>query len=98
MHVHTCMSAGISMFAVNMFASGSWDGAIILWSTNSLNALKMFQCAEGMPRELTPILPVAAQTTAAASTRNSTEIRHIIAIGEVCTCSPFFLYSSSLVV
>ena len=60
----------------NFFASGSRDGVILLWSTNTLSAMKMFSCGEisltGSLKESHPPL-----------TTLTSQIKHILAIGEV---------------
>lgn len=34
-------------FVVTLFATGAQDGSLILWSANSLNAIKKFECCSG---------------------------------------------------
>ena len=77
----------------NLFASGSCDGVVLLWSTSSLSAMKMFHCVEGMPKELP--LPVVGQSalSPSASATSLTEIKHILVIGEVMWCAMTYRFS-----
>lgn len=90
--LHTYVSHGeltphTSPPSANLFASGSRDGVILLWSTNTLSAIKMFQCVDQpLPRELTP--PTAPPTTAAAAVAAAmagptSVVRDIAVVGEV---------------
>ena len=67
------------MHVGNFFASGSRDGVILLWSTNSLSAMKMFNGADSIS------LPVVKDNSLPSTTQAvDTSIRQILAIGEVC--------------
>ena len=70
----------------NFFASGSRDGMILLWSTNSLSAMKMFNSTDTLSQ---PIMSGPSLVQAA-----ETNIRQILAIGEVCTQQQCFPASS----
>lgn len=56
----------LTSISINFFASGSYDGVILLWSTNTLSAIKIFHCLNPSPVVCGP----------------STMIRHILVIGE----------------
>ena len=71
------MSMCASIYAANLFASGSCDGVILLWSTNSLSAMKMFHSADTISQ---PIKDTSGPSLLHAS---DTTIRQILAIGEV---------------
>ena len=80
------MVCGVWLATDNLFASGSVDGVVILWSTNTLNAMKMFMCAESIPREVGgggPAAAAAPLTSSLKLSKSNTDIRQIMAIGEV---------------
>ena len=62
----------------NFFASGSRDGVILLWSTNSLSAMKMFNSADTISQPVLKDISGPSFVQAA-----DTNIRQILAIGEV---------------
>ena len=66
--------------AANLFASGSHDGVVLLWSTSSLSAMKMFNCADGLPKEVVQSTGPPNPNSPMASL---VEIKHILVIGEV---------------
>lgn len=66
----------ISSISGNFFASGSQDGVILLWSTNTLNAMKMFDCS----RQMTVAPPT--KEPGSVVPQNCTEIRNIIVVAE----------------
>ena len=62
--------------SANLFASGSRDGVILLWSTNTLSAMKMFQCVDQpLPRELSSPTPLTSSPLSV--------VRDIAVVGEV---------------
>lgn len=79
LHPTTSTFLPSSPYVANLFASGSRDGVVLLWSTSSLSAMKMFNCADGMPREIVQSIGTLSTTSPL------TEIKHILVIGEVGT-------------
>ena len=67
------------VLSANLFASGSHDGMILLWSTNTLSAMKMFQSVDPVPQQVTKEVSGPSLVHTA-----DTNIRQILAIGEVC--------------
>ncbi|XP_064390795.1 WD repeat-containing protein 41-like isoform X2 [Halichondria panicea] len=71
MNTHKENITFLTTVSQTFFASGSRDGVILLWSTNSLSAMKIINCVE-------PCLTSSLRE----SQYPSMQIRHIMAIGE----------------
>ena len=82
-----CVCVFVLIYAANLFASGSRDGVILLWSTNSLSAMKMFHSVDTISQPIKdtsgPSLLLVPDTT----------IRQILAVGEVCK----IIFSKSII-
>ena len=81
MYTHTHTHTHTHIFTANFFASGSKDGMILLWSTNTLNPMKMFQCAGSASFTQSLREPMPSSVVHVES-----EINSILALSEVCVC------------
>lgn len=73
-----------------LFATGAEDGTVILWSVNSLSAIKKF---EGTKDEFNDSMTLSQSTTSSTSVTPivtmgpSTSVNHILILCQVSTCT-----------
>ena len=84
-HFHLFCFFYFFLISGTLFVTGALDGTVVIWSMNSLNMVKRFECVEDQGYEFTMSTPAS---TASSTQLGSVPVTHIMTLCEV-SISPF---------